>query len=82
MAKIKEPQVKYITDEKGNKKEVVISLKDYKSLIEELNDLALIAKGKDKYKKQMLRDADVLYSAYKSDKELTLITNLEQLRAQ
>ena len=46
MAKIKEPKVRYVTDTKGIKKEVIISIKDYNELIEDLNDLAIIAERK------------------------------------
>ena len=59
MAKIKEPKVRYVIDNKGIKKEVIISIKDYKGLIEDLNDLAIVAERKDEETvshKTVLRD--------------------------
>ena len=39
--------VRYITDKKGVKKEVVLSIKDFESLLEDLQDLAVIAERRD-----------------------------------
>jgi len=44
---IKDMNVRYITDKKGVKKEVVLSIKDFESLLEDLQDLAVIAERRD-----------------------------------
>lgn len=40
-------QEHYIVDEKGKKMSVVISVKEYKELLEDLHDLAIIAERRD-----------------------------------
>jgi len=40
-------KVRYITDKKGVKKEVVLSIKDFESLLEDLQDLAVMAERRD-----------------------------------
>ena len=47
MAEIKKYKVRYVTDEKGNKTEVIIKMKDYEELLEDLNDLAIVAERRD-----------------------------------
>ncbi|MCH7745135.1 MAG: hypothetical protein IIC84_03585 [Chloroflexi bacterium] len=37
----------YLTDEKGRKTAVVLPMKEYKELLEDLEDLAIIAERKD-----------------------------------
>jgi len=43
----KDITLKYITDEKGRKKEVILPIKEYEDLIEDLEDLAIIAERRD-----------------------------------
>jgi hypothetical protein len=43
MSNRKDKTLKYITDEKGTKKEVILPIKQYESLIEDLEDLAIVA---------------------------------------
>ncbi len=38
---------RYIVDEKGEKKEVVIPIEEYEDLLEDLHDLAVIAERRD-----------------------------------
>jgi len=38
---------RYIVDEKGEKKEVVIPIEEYEDLLEDLHDLAVIAERSD-----------------------------------
>ena len=47
MPKIKEPEATYIVDRKGKKKAVVLSIEVYEKLIEDLDDLTVIASRKD-----------------------------------
>lgn len=35
--------LRYVTDKKGVKREVILPIKDFENLLEDLNDLALIA---------------------------------------
>ncbi len=56
-------KVRYITDEKGNNKEVVLSLQAFEDLLEDLYDLTLITSRKneptksfDEVKKNLLAD--------------------------
>jgi len=39
--------LKYITDEKGKKKEVILPLKEFENLLEDLEDLAVVAERRD-----------------------------------
>jgi PHD/YefM family antitoxin component YafN of YafNO toxin-antitoxin module len=41
------PQEKYIVDSKGKKTGVILSLKHYRQLLEDLHDLALVAERRD-----------------------------------
>jgi len=43
MAIVSAPQPQYITDEKGKKTGVVLSLRRYQKLLEDLHDLAMVA---------------------------------------
>lgn len=43
MFNVKELNVKYVTDKKGRKKEVILPLKEFQNLIEDLEDLAIVA---------------------------------------
>jgi PHD/YefM family antitoxin component YafN of YafNO toxin-antitoxin module len=38
---------RYVVDEKGEKKAVIVPIEEYEKLIEDLHDLALIAKRRD-----------------------------------
>jgi len=40
-------KVRYITDEQGNKKEIILSLKDFEELMEDYADLAVVAERKN-----------------------------------
>ncbi len=42
-----ESGMKYIVDKKGNKSAVVIPVKEYEELMEDLHDLAIIAERRD-----------------------------------
>jgi len=43
----KDLTLKYITDEKGKKKEVILAIKDFENLLEDLEDLAIVAERRD-----------------------------------
>ncbi len=47
MIDIKELNPEFITDKEGNKKAVVLSISDFLELIEDLEDLAVIAERKN-----------------------------------
>lgn len=47
MAKVKEPDARYIVDGKGKKKAVILSIERYEELLEDLEDLAVIASRKN-----------------------------------
>ena len=40
-------KMRYVVDEKGRKKSVVLPIKEYEELLEDLADLAVIAERKD-----------------------------------
>ncbi len=41
------PDPEYITDSKGNRKAVVLSIEEYQQLLEDLEDLAVAAERRD-----------------------------------
>ena len=43
----KKYKARYLTDNQGNKKDVVISLKDFEELLEDIGNLAVIAERKN-----------------------------------
>lgn len=43
MAKVKEPEATYVVDAKGKKKAVILSIERYRELLEDLEDLAVMA---------------------------------------
>ncbi|MBN2011224.1 hypothetical protein JW960_17905 [candidate division KSB1 bacterium] len=47
MINIQELNVKYITDKRGKKKEVILPLKEFERLIEDLEYLAIYAERQD-----------------------------------
>lgn len=47
MIDITEMNLRYITDKQGIKKEVILSIKDFKNLLEDLQDLAVIAERRE-----------------------------------
>ena len=47
MIDVKKYRVRYITDKKGKKTEVILKVKDFEELIEDLNDMAIIAERRD-----------------------------------
>lgn len=63
MGKVKEPAIAYIVDKKGKKTAVVVPIEKYEELIEDLEDLAVIASRKneptydwEELKKKLKRD--------------------------
>ena len=42
-----EPAVQYLTDEKGERRAVLLTIEDYERLIEDLADLAVAAERRD-----------------------------------
>lgn len=44
---IRELRAQYITDEKGNKTAVILPIEEYEELLEDLQDLALLAERRD-----------------------------------
>jgi len=53
----KKHKIKYVTDKSGNKKEVILSIKDYNELLEDLEDLAISVERK---KEKLINHKDVL----------------------
>ena len=49
MEKIKKIKPKYIIDENGEKKSVVLSISEYKELLEDIDDLAKVAERREEY---------------------------------
>lgn len=49
MGKRKNIQPSYITDEKGEKKSVVLSISEYNELMEDIEDLAKVAERREEY---------------------------------
>jgi len=47
MIDIKELNPEFITDKEGNKKAVVLSISDFRELMEDLEDLAVIVERRD-----------------------------------
>jgi PHD/YefM family antitoxin component YafN of YafNO toxin-antitoxin module len=45
--RIQEPAAEYIVDKKGHKKAVLLSVKQYDQLMEDLHDLSLVAERKN-----------------------------------
>ncbi len=63
MFELKKYRLKYITDKDGKKKEVIMKVKDFEELIEDLNDIAIAAERRDEgtvsheeLKKELKRD--------------------------
>ena len=63
MFEIKKYKLKYITDKDGNKTDVIIKVKDFEELLEDLNDMAVAAERRDEgtithedLKKELKRD--------------------------
>jgi len=44
---MKSAQEKYVIDDKGNKTAVILSLKQYEQLLEDLHDLAVVAERRE-----------------------------------
>lgn len=47
MAILKELNVQYITNESGDRRSVILSIEDFESLLEDLEDLARLVERKD-----------------------------------
>lgn len=47
MIELRDLQAKYITDENGEKTAVVLPIKEFENLLEDLNDLAVLAERRD-----------------------------------
>jgi len=43
----KDLTLKYITDENGRKREVILPIKEFENLLEDLEDLAVVAERRD-----------------------------------
>ena len=56
-------KLKYITDKKGNKKEVILSIREYNELLEDIEDLAIAADRKN----EKLVDHDSVKEQLKKD---------------
>lgn len=59
----KKYKVKYITDKKGNKKEVILSINEYNQLLEDIEDLAIAAARE----KDVLIDHDKVLEQLRND---------------
>lgn len=59
----KKYEVKYITDKKGNKKEVILSINEYNQLLEDIEDLAIAAARE----KDVLIDHDKVIEQLRKD---------------
>lgn len=59
----KKHKIKYVTDKRGNKKEVILSINDYNELLEDLEDLAISAERK----KEKLVDHEVVVEQLRKD---------------
>ncbi|MCZ7602800.1 MAG: hypothetical protein M5R37_08030 [Melioribacteraceae bacterium] len=59
----KKHRIKYITDKKGNKKEVILSINDYNQLLEDIEDLAIAASRE----KDVLVDHDKVLEQLRKD---------------
>ncbi|MEW5843080.1 MAG: hypothetical protein AB1775_07435 [Bacteroidota bacterium] len=57
MLKNKIKNARYIIDKNGNKKEVVLSIKEFNELLEDFEDLAMIAERK---KDKVVKHSDVI----------------------
>jgi hypothetical protein len=47
MFELEQINLQFITDEKGDKKAVILSMEDFLELVEDLQDLALISERRD-----------------------------------
>lgn len=47
MIELRDLQAKYITDENGEKTAVVLPIKEFENLLEDLNDLAILAERRE-----------------------------------
>lgn len=47
MAILKDMHVQYITDESGERSSVILSIEDFETLLEDLEDLAIVAERRD-----------------------------------
>ncbi|OGU27112.1 MAG: hypothetical protein A2057_06875 [Ignavibacteria bacterium GWA2_35_9] len=59
MVDIKRFRLRFVTDRKGKKKEVIMKVKDFEELLEDLNDMAIVAERRDEVKiphKDLVKD--------------------------
>lgn len=63
MVQIRELQAQYITDQSGNKTAVILPIEEFEELLEDLEDLAILAERReeptlssDEVKKRLKRD--------------------------
>jgi PHD/YefM family antitoxin component YafN of YafNO toxin-antitoxin module len=47
MIELRDLQAKYITDENGEKTAVILPIKEFENLLEDLNDLAVLAERRE-----------------------------------
>lgn len=57
MNKVKKMKVKYVTDKEGKKTEVILKVKDFEELLEDLHDIAVVAERRDE---QTISHKDVI----------------------
>jgi len=64
MINVKKLNVRYITDKKGKKKEVILPIRQFNSLVEDLEDLAVAA---ERRKEENIPHAEVLKELKKDE---------------
>jgi hypothetical protein len=47
MINVAQMNLRYVTDKKGTKKQVILSIKDFENLLEDLQDLAIAAERRN-----------------------------------
>ncbi len=47
MVDIKRFRLRYVTDRKGKKTEIIMKVKDFEELLEDLNDMSIVAERRD-----------------------------------
>ncbi|KAB2841110.1 MAG: pyridoxine 5'-phosphate synthase [Melioribacteraceae bacterium] len=57
MSNVKKMKIKYVTDKKGKKTEVILKVKDFEELLEDLQDITIVAERRDE---QTIAHKDVI----------------------
>ena len=47
MSDVKKMKIKYVTDKKGKKTEVILKVEDFEELLEDLQDITVVAERRD-----------------------------------